>query len=232
MGILAEVKNETGQTVIRIPYNEKLRMAENKDAVENYIIDTIHKEGYLTKNDLIRELKNKYSISISNSTLKYYNLKKLITPGINCKVDHFRGSVSLYVKKTPRLIALIKYLKDKKKYKLVELERYFKTLYFHDVEKLKELYGAIHQGDLVKIQGRRTMFGKLAGELMYFQEIAIYRSLLEIGEFKQPFSKVSLDPDITVDIKKDIESRYFIIVDLPRYKRKVIYTEEGIKIDK
>ncbi len=231
MGILGVVKDATGKTIVRIPFKEELRM-KNKDAVDTYIKNEIRKAGYLLRDDVLRILRIKYEVDISGSTLKYYSLKKMIKPGINCKVDHLKGSVSLYAKNTTKIIALIKYLQDKKGYKLVELERYFGILCFYNIEKLKEFYNAINQENIVTMQGSGIRFGKLAGELMCLQEIAIYRALLELNLFNKTFNEIYPDPDTEVNIIKNSRGKYNVIVNFPKHNKEVVYAEEGIKISK
>lgn len=95
-------------------------------------LDEIHKEGYLTKNEVLFKLEDYYFIEITPRTLKYYGTLGIISSGIKENIKGMVGSVSLYPKNTPEIIYLIKWLQVETNMSLNRICEYFKIFNLED----------------------------------------------------------------------------------------------------
>lgn len=95
-------------------------------------LDEIHKKGYLTKDEVLDSLDDRYFIDLTPRTLKYYGTIGLIDPGIKENVKGIVGSVSLYSQKTVEIIYLIKFLQIEGRLTLDRMSEYLKILNLDD----------------------------------------------------------------------------------------------------
>lgn len=105
---------------------------EEANIMGKKILDQIHKNGYLTKDEVLDKLYDYYFINITPRTLKYYGTIGLITSGIKEYIEGTVGSVSLYPKNTPEIIYLIKWLQVETEMTLEKINEYFKILEIND----------------------------------------------------------------------------------------------------
>jgi len=108
------------------------------------ILEVIHKNDYITKEEVIEQLEKNYGIVITPEILKYYGTENLIEPGIKVYYNGIAGSGSIYPKQTPLMIAGIKALIESYKLSRYEITlkdiiKYRNLLYFNELELAKYL---------------------------------------------------------------------------------------------
>jgi DNA-binding transcriptional MerR regulator len=97
---------------------------------------------YITKEEVINQLKEKYKINISPRTLKYYGTVNLIEPGIRTYLKGIAGTVSYYKANTLLVITKIKELNECYGLTLKEIYKY-KNWKLGEDEMFKDENGAL-----------------------------------------------------------------------------------------
>lgn len=175
--------------------------------------------AYLTKDEVINALKDKYDINLSRRMLKYYGSSNLIEPGIVKQVPGIRGSVSLYKEKTPELINFINILVKHHGFTLKKVAELSGILSFKNEQKLEKLYSHYNKGN------KNAFMEKYDLEVIDFERFSILRALFELGR-KDSEDSLSV---VEVDVKKDEDSQFKITVTFfDDLKKTISFGKEGV----
>lgn len=192
-------------------------------------IEDAHKEGLITKSEVLEALKINYDINITGSALKYYGTNDLIEPGFNKKFLGTSGTVSLYRKDTPEIIYFIKYLQVLYRYKLTDLIGLFKISKFKNIKKLQSFYTEKHISIIQDQKGKNILrLNDNFKEYTDFQEFIILLALFYLGRIDYS-NKTHLQQNIKVKIEKNPD--YKILVRIPETDPvTVMFDADGAKI--
>lgn len=197
-------------------------------------LEELHNNGYLTKQEVVDNLKEKYGIEISEGTLKYYATERLVDRGFKRRLPGIKGTISLYKDNTPDRIYFIKYLQDVYRFTLQKLAEYSKLLLIENPEKLNHYKN--YKIEVVKDENGKEFIrlgeGKLFNDFADFQEFSILRAMFEIGRMSYDRNK-ALPYDSTVSIAKDEDNQDNIVVKLGGgINKEVVFDINGVNINK
>ncbi|MBC8386435.1 MAG: hypothetical protein H8E13_00035 [Actinobacteria bacterium] len=192
--------------------------------------NNIHENDYLTKEEVINILKQKYKINITSRALKFYGTEKLIEPGIKDYFQGFIGILSIYPKQTPLMINHIKKLQEIFKLKLKEISKYRNLGYEFDGLEINNL----NKIEYAKFETVITAYACAEVDYIDWFEIKSRN-----GEVHQPvfYEKRDKNNDIEEIHVKIIEINVLgkssvtetPIGELPAYKE-IIFSKKGVQI--
>ena len=225
IGVMWELQDRNGNIIAMLPppkYDD-IDISE----IMMKIIEEIHKNGYIKKDEVIQKLKNKFGITLSDRMLKYYGTVGLIDPGIVTRVPGIRGSVSIYKQKTPDFINFFNILKKHYKLTFSKILEFSNILNFRDKEKL-ELYWRHYESHRVTDKGKGRYFKQYLLDVSGFEIFAILRAVLELDNITGSLEDISIT---SVDVAKDEKGEFKITVKFFKdIKEEVIFTENGVKV--
>jgi hypothetical protein len=139
----------------------------------------IHNEGYYTKRDVLRILKNDCGIELGDEMLKHYGKIDIIDSGIVIKIKKVSGSVSVYPMDTVIRIIFIKYLQKFYGYSLDELKEFFKLINFKDTKKLVSFFSEENYKKIKNFSLERLWELEDLKEFQRFEKFALLYALLK-----------------------------------------------------
>lgn len=101
------LKGKIGKTSI---YD--IKNIDNSLEIYKEVNSIMKKKGYIRKKELIEYTKNNYGIKVTNRMLSYYCKIGLLEPGIMERFAGVTGSVSYWKEDTPKILYVIKSLKE------------------------------------------------------------------------------------------------------------------------
>ena len=219
------------EIITEIPYED-----EEVDEMPAMILEEIHKNNFMTKEEVLEALREKYFLEISERTLKYYGTERLIEPGSKVSLRGFVGSVSIYPSQTPLVIVAIKELKGKYGLKLNEISFYKNLIYkFDGPEIIKYLDEPQDKQKITRLEKNRfTMVLNYYGcaEAGYQYDYAHGGFMLDgkrilVVDYHE--IKDGLLEEVHVELKAAAHGKIKSLSDLKTLKE-VIYSKEGIEI--
>lgn len=118
---------EGSRGIIALPNGQNVNMPLYHEYKDNYykdIIMKIEKTGYMTMQEVMQTLKQKYNLEFTKANLHRYANLGLIKPGIQEAFPGISGSVSFYPNETPEMIYIVKFL-NKERLSLEEISEHY-----------------------------------------------------------------------------------------------------------
>jgi hypothetical protein len=223
-GVMWEVHDRDGSIIARQspPKNYDFNIVE----MTMQTIEEIHKSGYIKKDEVIQNLKDRFKIILSERMLKYYGTVGLIKPGIVTKILGIRGSVSIYLKKTPDLINLYDDLKKHYKLTFAKILEFSNILNFKDLDKL-ELYWEHYESHRPTLKGeiKRRYFKQSLIDVSGFEIFTILRATIELENMPASLEEITIP---VVNIIKNDKGEFEIRVKFFKDpKEEVVFTKDG-----
>jgi len=225
-GVFSWIADSEGKIIFKVPlpkqyyndYKERENIAEDDDSLEirERVFNDMSQEGYIKKEEVLKNLKSNYNIELTERTLKYYATEGLIERSSMARLPGVTGSVSFYKNNTPEIIFLIKFLQDFYRLKLEEIKTNFSLLKIENIEELKKLRRLQNSLGNIEKKEKSVKYGKVNLEIYYIenpdvsklyslQAVAWARALLELGLLKKKIIHSGKGMEIIKKSSKDYE---------------------------
>jgi DNA-binding transcriptional MerR regulator len=192
------------------------------------------KEKLLNKKELFEILNNRYEIAITNNTLKYYSLLKIIEPGKIIKGKGLKGITSYYSQKSLKDIFLIRYCQKNTNWSLEKIKQFQDISNFKDLKTLKKFSESTIETVSKKTGGLIIKLPEAFWELADFQEFMAYKAAIELDllDINYRFSlRQYPDQQDTIYIDKSDEEYLITVNFISPINKRAIFKKSGTTIE-
>ena len=148
-------------STVVLPNGAKIRIPLNYREINNYYEEfqmEVHKNGFITKEEIFKILKEKYGLNFSKRNLQFYVTQGLIEPGVIERVPGVTGSVSFYSEKVPEQIyAIDRFKKLGVKIRLNDIKYYLNLMKFFSKQETYQNEDTIKKLDILTFQELKNL---------------------------------------------------------------------------
>jgi hypothetical protein len=186
-----------------------------KYPIEIYIevCQKMKKLGYISKDKLMEKVNTEYDLDITDSMLKYCVLLGLVEKGIREGVDGITGSVSFWKDDTPKLLYVIRTLKESG-YKIkLEKMKYWLDLLSLDKESVEEIgkiiledqkFNNLIEGNIgITLDQKRYLLRNYPLRLFDYKKLITRLDILNRVIKERTYIELDLT-DLMIEISKDM----------------------------